>query len=364
LKIAVTGADGLLGWHMRCRLASMRDAATVPVRRDAFRDESTLARALQDADVIVHFAGMNRGSDAEIEATNVGLAGALVRAIESRRNPPTLILASSIHVDRDTVYGRSKRQAGEALAAWARRSGGRFINLILPHVFGERGRPFYNSVVATFCHQLARGETPELHEDSELQLLHAQDVADHVVDLISSGVAGDVRPAGQPIAVSQLLARLTRFDREYQDGIVPTSGGLDLALFNTYRSYLYPDRYPVDVGVRSDARGRLFEAVKSNGGGQVFVSDTHPGVTRGNHYHRRKVERFFVLEGQAEIRIRRLFDGHVTSFVVDGRRPQYIDMPTFHAHNITNTGPGLLVTLFWANEIFDPQRPDTEPEQV
>jgi UDP-2-acetamido-2,6-beta-L-arabino-hexul-4-ose reductase len=364
LRIAVTGVDGMLGWHLRCRLAGMRDVATIPVGRGAFHDASTLAEAVQDADFIVHFAGMNRGSDVEIEATNVGLAELLVRAIERRDVAPTLIFSSSIHVDRDTVYGRSKRRAGEILAAWARRSGGRFINLILPHVFGERAKPFYNSVVATFCHQIAHDETPRLQQESELKLLHAQDVADRVVDLIGSDAAGEVRPAGQPIAVSDLLARLIRLAREYQDGIVPTSGGLDLALFNTYRSYLFPNRYPVDVGVRSDDRGRLFEAVKSNGGGQVFISDTRAGVTRGNHYHRRKVERFFVLEGQAEIRIRRLFDDQVRSFVVDGRRPQYIDMPTLHAHNITNTGRDLLMTLFWANEIFDPQRPDTEPEQV
>jgi len=364
LKIVVTGGHGMLGWHMRCRLASRPDATVVPLGRGAFDDATTLAAALHDADVIVHFAGMNRGSDADIEATNVGLADALVRAIETRTRPPTLVFSSSVHIDGDSVYGTSKRRAGEVFAAWARRSSGRFINLVLPHVFGECAKPFYNSVVATFCHQLACGETPELKQDIELKLLHAQDVADLVVELIDSQTTGEVRPDGHPLAVSDLLARLSRLAGEYREGVVPTSQGLELALFNTYRSYLYPRHYPVDVRVRSDDRGRLFEAVKCNEGGQVFISDTRPGITRGNHYHRRKVERFFVLEGQAEIRVRRLFDEQVTTFTVDGRRPQYIDMPTLHPPNITNTGQGLLVTLFWANEIFDPQRPDTEPEQV
>jgi UDP-2-acetamido-2,6-beta-L-arabino-hexul-4-ose reductase len=364
LTIAVTGGYGMLGWHTRCRLASLRNVTTVALGRAAFNDVSTLASALQDADVIVHLAGMNRGSDADVEATNVRLAEMLVEAIEHRPVPPTLIFSSSVHIDGDTAYGRSKRKAGEVFAAWTRRTGGRFVNLILPHVFGESGRPFYNSVVATFCHQLAHDEAPQLQRDTELQLLHAQDVADRLVELIDSSTAGDVRPAGQPIAVSELLVRLRRLAEEYRDGVVPTSGGLDLALFNTYRSYLYPNHFPVDVGVRRDDRGRLFEAVKSHGGGQVFISDTRPGVTRGNHYHRRKVERFFVLEGQAQIRIRRLFDMQVTAFAVDGCRPQYIDMPTLHTHNITNTGDGTLVTLFWANEIFDPVRPDTETEQV
>jgi UDP-2-acetamido-2,6-beta-L-arabino-hexul-4-ose reductase len=354
----------MLGWHVRCRLASLRESTTVALGREAFADEGCLANALRDADVVVHLAGMNRGDDAEIEATNVGLAEALVRALEPRRAPPAVLFSSSIHVDGDTAYGRSKRQAAGLLAAWARRSGGRFVNLVLPHVFGERGKPFYNSVVATFCHQLARGEAPQLLRDSELRLLHAQDVADRIIELIGSESAGELRPDGCPLAVSELLTRLTGLADQYREGIVPTSGGLDLSLFNTYRSYLYPDRFPVDVAVRTDARGRLFETVKSAGGGQVFVSDTRPGVTRGNHYHRRKIERFFVLEGQAEIRIRRLFDERVTSFAVDGRRPQYVDMPTLHTHNITNTGAGTLVTLFWANEIFDPSQPDTEAEQV
>jgi UDP-2-acetamido-2,6-beta-L-arabino-hexul-4-ose reductase len=364
LKIAVTGAHGMLGWHMCCRLASQRDVTVMPAGREAFRDAASLETAFRDADVVVHLAGMNRGSDSEIEATNIGLADMVVRAIEPRRTPPAVVFASSIHADGDTVYGRSKRRAAETLAGWARRTGGRFVNLVLPHVFGENARPFYNSVVATFCHQLANGQAAQLQQDSELHLLHAQDVADVIVELIVSEQAGEVRPQGQPVMVSELLARLRRLDAEYRDGIVPASGGLDLALFNTYRSYLYPDHWPVAVGVKRDDRGRLFEAVKSHGGGQVFISDTRPGITRGNHYHRRKIERFFVLDGQAEIRIRRLFDERVRSFAVDGGQPQYLDIPTLHTHNITNTGSGMLTTLFWANEIFDPLQPDTESEQV
>jgi UDP-2-acetamido-2,6-beta-L-arabino-hexul-4-ose reductase len=365
LKIAVTGASGLLGWHLRCRLASLPDTETLTDDRELFTDDARLTAFVGAADVIAHFAGMNRGPEAEIQATNVGLAEALVRALEQARVRPAVIFSSSIHIEGDSAYGQSKRQAGAILRAWAKRNGARFVNLVLPHVFGELGRPFYNSVVATFCHQLARGETPRVQQDATLSLLHAQDVADLVAELARSPAAGDIRPGGHAILVSELLAKLRDFAGEYAGGVVPNlEQPIDLALFNTYRSYLFPDRYPFDIPVREDARGCLFEAVKSPGGGQSFVSTTQPGMTRGNHYHRRKVERFLVIDGEAEIRIRRLFDECVVRYTVTGDGPQFVDMPTLHTHSITNIGNTQLLTLFWANEIFDPSRPDTEAHLV
>ena len=240
------------------------------------------------------------------------------------------------------------------------------MNLVFPHVFGERGRPFHNSVVSTFCHQIANGEERQVRDDAELSLLHAQDAADIIVaHAASSSSSGEVRVGGWPTTVRQLLMRLEGLAESYDGGVVPDlRQPMDLALFNTYRSYIYPARYPVDVILRTDARGALFEAVKSLNGGQSFLSTTHPGITRGNHYHRRKVERFLVVSGQAEIRVRRLFDERIVSFHLSGDRPQFIDIPTLHTHDITNTGSNDLLTLFWANEIFDPVQPDTQAQQV
>jgi UDP-2-acetamido-2,6-beta-L-arabino-hexul-4-ose reductase len=365
LKIAVTGANGLLGWHLRCRLASLPDTAVVAGGREIFEDDDAFDAFVAGADVVVHLAGVNRGPEREVEEGNVALAEKLVRGLARDDAAPSVIFSSSIHIDRPSPYGRSKRKAGEILQAWARRRGARFVNLVLPHVFGERGRPFYNSVVSTFCHQIATGEAREVRDDADLSLLHAQDVADIVVEHAASSASGDVRVDGWPTTVRQLLTRLENLAESYDSGVVPDiRQPIDLALFNTYRSYLYPARYPVDVALRTDARGSLFEAVKSLNGGQTFLSTTRPGITRGNHYHRRKVERFLVVSGQAEIRVRRLFDEQIVSFRLSGDRPQFIDIPTLHTHDITNVGADDLLTLFWANEIFDPSRPDTEAQQV
>ncbi len=366
MKVVITGFRGLLGWHLRCRLASVPGLSVGLADRGSFADVKSLAELMADADVVVHLAGVNRGSDDEIETGNLSAAGVLVDALDLAGTRPTVVYSSSIHVDGQSVYGGAKRRAGEVLGDWAGRAGARFVNLVLPHVFGEHARPFYNSVVATFAHQLAGGDSPEVISDSELHLLHAQDVADLVLRLIESETAGDVRPEGFSMTVTQLLGTLSEMDRLYRSGgmIPDLRRPIDVGLFNTYRSYLYPQHYPVGLELRSDDRGRLFEAVRSLTTGQAFISTTHAGIVRGNHYHRRKVERFLVLEGEAEIRIRRLMDDEVRCYSVSGSNPQFVDIPTLHTHNIVNSGTRDLLTMFWANEIFDPTNPDTEAEQV
>lgn len=308
---------------------------------------------------------MNRGEDELVEQTNIALAKELCDALTRCDHKPNLVFSSSTHSLGDTAYGRSKKEASTILGEWARGAGSAFANLILPHVFGERGRPFYNSVVSTFCHQLAISETPEIHQDGSLELLHTQDVADLIVSAVEQDLAGDIRPDGVKISVSALLKKLEELSGSYRDGIIPDlRQEIDLQLFNTYRSYLFPAAYPMSLTLHTDDRGSLFEAVKSDHGGQAFMSSTKPGITRGEHFHCSKIERFLVMKGDATIRIRRLFDGHVHEFLVSGENPVYIDMPTLHTHNISNTGDRELLTLFWANEIFDPDRPDTFAEPV
>jgi len=220
--------------------------------------------------------------------------------------------------------------------------------------------------VSTFCHQLAAGERPEIHHDIDLQLIHAQDVADIILDILLSGRAGEVRATGRSVTVTQLLARLSSIASCYRDHRIPDlTDPLDLSLFNTFRSYLYPQHYPVGLHPHVDSRGRLLEMVRCcHSGGQCFFSTTAEGVTRGNHFHRRKFERFVVLQGTAHIEVRRLFTSDVSQFAVDGAHPSYVDIPTLHTHNIKNAGSGEMVALFWANEIFDPAAPDTFGETV
>lgn len=365
MRVVVTGSDGLIGRHVRCRLHAEPGFEAVPIDRPSFTCPQTLAVLVAGCDAIIHLAGMNRGDDDEIEQENPAIARSLVKAMETAAVRPHVVFSSSTHLDRDTAYGRSKRNAGHILANWATRTGGRFTNLILPHVFGEGGRPFYNSVVSTFCYQVAHGETPAIDHDGELELLHAQEVAGLCIDMIRAQSAVDIRPRGQRMRVSELLERVTGMAERYNDGVMPAfPSALDLSLFNTYRSYLFPDSYPRPLTLNSDQRGSLFEAVKTDHGGQAFLSTTHPGITRGDHFHFQKVERFLVLQGQAVIRVRHILDDQVTEFDVDGREPVFIDMPTLHTHSITNIGDGELLTLFWAHEILDPDNPDTYRDPV
>jgi UDP-2-acetamido-2,6-beta-L-arabino-hexul-4-ose reductase len=240
------------------------------------------------------------------------------------------------------------------------------VDVRLPNLFGEHGRPRYNSVVATFCHELANGGMPMVHEDRELPLLHVQDAVEEMRRLVERDESGTVSPAGRPVTVRSVLERLEDFSRLYATGDIPDiTDPFDRALFNTYRSFTFPAHFPIHPPLRSDARGDLFEVVRGHGGqAQVFCSSTVPGVTRGQHFHLRKVERFLVLRGTAEIALRRLFDDTVIRFQVSGDRPAIVDMPTMWVHNITNTGDDELLTLFWADEILDPEHPDTFPEPV
>lgn len=363
--IAITGVEGFLGWHLRVHCHARPELKILQIDRSVFGDPGRLQGIMCQADAVVHLAGMNRGDDQEIERVNIGLTRQLIAACKQTNARPQVLLANSTHRDRETAYGRSKRQSADLLAGWASEAGAIFTNLVLPNIYGECGRPFYNSVVATFCHQLASGEEPKIIQDGQLELVHAQTVSRAIMAAIEGCVPGQVRVEGERLSVSACLSKLQTFDRCYRAHLVPDlKADLDLDLFNTYRSFLYPRYYPVTLQLHSDERGHLFEAVKSLHGGQCFISTTKPGITRGNHYHTRKFERFLVLGGDAVIRIRKLLTTDIVEFKVSGTVPQYIDMPTFCTHDITNTGQAELTTLFWAYEIFDPQRSDTIRESV
>jgi UDP-2-acetamido-2,6-beta-L-arabino-hexul-4-ose reductase len=311
---------------------------------------------------VVHLAGANRGSAEEIVAGSVGPAVALAAALRECAVPPkTVVYANSVQAGNGTPYGDAKAEAAAILGEAIRWTGSTLADLRLPNVFGEHGRPYHNSVVATFCRALADGGVPEVHEDRELRLVHATDVA-----ALLLGVAADVELSTTLWTVRQLARRLHYFATVYRCGDIPVlSDPFDVKLFNTYRSHCFPRAYPIRPARHTDTRGELVEAVRVHGGGgQTFYSTSAPGVTRGEHFHLSKVERFVVLRGQAEICLRRLLTDGIVRYPVSGDDPVAIDMPAMWAHRITNTGDGELLTMFWANEIFDPTAPDTYPEAV
>lgn len=365
IKVGITGIDGLIGWHLRSFLHGQKGIELRGADKPEFASAELLEKFAAGCDVIVHLAGMNRGDDAEVSATNIALTEKLLGACDAVKARPQLVFSSSTHIYRGTPYGNSKKRCAELLKAWAAANKTVFTNLILPNIFGESGRPFYNSAVSTFCFQLANGQEPEIIKDAEIEILHAQRVAREIFALIKKPVDGELSPAGSKILVSGLLAEIKRMAGVYAGHVVPDlRDPLALDLFNTYRSYLFPGKVPVGVDLKRDARGYLFEAAKSENGGQTFISSTLPGITRGNHYHTLKFERFLVIKGKACIRVRKLFSGETREFFVDGEKPQYVDMPALHTHNITNIGDAELMTMFWSSEIFDPANPDTFQETV
>lgn len=365
LRIGITGANGFLGWHLRAHLHARKDITVKTADRATFADPDKLRAFVSGVDAIAHIAGVNRAPEAELREGNMRPAEQLTAACDAAHVRPHILYTNSTQHKGATPYAVAKRAAAEHLASWSASSGAGFTNMVLPHLFGECGRPYYNSAVATFCHQIANGEKSKIIVDSEVELVHAQRVAAHMLAAFEARTAGDLRIEGTPIMVSSVLERIREIARQYADLIIPPlATTFDLDLFNAYRSYLYPKHYPVKLALRADNRGELFEAVKSLHGGQCFLSTTHPGITRGNHYHHHKLERFLVIGGEALIRVRKLLTNDVAEFHVSGSAPAYVDMPALHTHNITNTGSGDLLTLFWSHEIFDAASPDTYPEVV
>lgn len=366
-NIAVTGPQGFVAWHLRCAARARWGGDLIGLDIAEFDDPALLDAALAKADAVVHLAGVNRASDpSEIEGTNPWLAEQLVSSLDRLGRPIPIVYGNSIHSLGDSVFGVSKRRAAEILTDWGARSGASVMDVLMPNLFGEHGVPNYNSVVATFCHALAHGESPSVVDDKELPLLYVGDAVDRLLDLAVAPESGQMTLPGRPTWVSELAARLEMIADEYRSGRLPDlSDPFTKQLFNTYRSATFPESFPIHPEPAEDPRGRLVEAVKGRGGQtQVFYSTTNPGFTRGQHWHRHKVERFLVLAGTGEMRLRRLFTDDVVTFAVSGDRPAIVDMPTFWAHSITNTGTEPLVTLFFADELYDPANPDTIPEDV
>ncbi len=313
----------------------------------------------------IHIAGVNRASDEEVTSGNIALAEQLAMALRASASPPPVVVfANSSQSTNGSVYGGAKAKAAEILATAAGEVSADFVDVRLPNLFGEHGRPFYNAVTATFSHLIATGtESPVVEHDKELTLLHAQ----HAVDVLMGAVPLDaMSELARDETVSGLLRRLQSYAKVYDQGEIPDiHDDFDRDLFNTYRSYTFPAQSPIQLTRRADNRGSFFEIIRSHGGsGQSSFSTTLPGITRGDHYHRRKIERFTVLQGRARISLRRLFTDEVFSFEVSGEAPGAIDMPTMWAHNITNIGDEMLYTSFWTNDIFNPQNPDTIAEVV
>ena len=370
-KIVVTGAAGLLGWHSAARLhaancaARYRDEAEpyalVLLTHKSFVNEEKRDAAIASADVVLHFAGVNRGEPADVEVANPAIARALAESVRRTGAHSHIVYANSTHNAFDTPYGRSKKRAADILA----NVGAGFSEIVLPHIFGECAQPHYNNVTATLINQIWAGEEPTINPEGRVCLLHAGEAANLAITAGLNGTDGTISPEGRSMSIVELYEQLLAYHLSYCANIFPDlADPFDLALFNTYRTGGYPRYYPMRMKQNNDARGSLFESAKAMAGSQTFLSTTVPKKTRGDHFHIDLVERFLVVSGRATIRIRKVLTGEVHSFDVSGEEPVAIDMPPLHTHHIVNDSDRDVVTFFWSHRLFDPANPDTYADPV
>lgn len=371
-KVLVTGANGFIGKNLRVRLGEMPGFQVLAfVRGD---DVGQLPALLAQADAVIHLAGENRPQDESAFAlVNTGLTVALCDAIAAQvsnhgRTVP-LLLASSTQAERDNPYGRSKLAAEQAVQALAQATGNPVTVFRLPGVFGKWCKPSYNSVVATFCHNLARGLPIQISDPSaSLKLVYVDDVVSALVAALESPTKGLSRAVVQPeyaVTLGELAAQIRAFDNcrtTLQTDRVGT--GLVRALYATYVSYLPTERFAYEVPQYADPRGVFVEMLKTPDCGQFSYFTAHPGVTRGGHYHHTKTEKFLVIKGEALFRFRHLLSHDLVELRTSGTKPQVVDTIPGWAHDITNVGTDEMVVMLWANENFDRQRPDTVPSKV
>jgi UDP-2-acetamido-2,6-beta-L-arabino-hexul-4-ose reductase len=378
LKIGITGQAGFVGTHLFNSLGLHPDKfVRITFEDDFFYDIQKLENFVSKCDAIVHLAAMNRHNDPQvIYDTNIGLVKKLIAACESTNSVPHILFSSSTQEERDNLYGKSKKEGRELLEKWADRNNAQFTGIVIPNVFGPFGNPYYNSVVATFCHQLTHKEQPKIEVDGEIKLIYVGELVAQIIEIIDEVCTKHLDDAViqqiklQPTAevrVSRILQLLESYKTSYfEKGEIPA---LDTPfhrnLFNTFLCYIdHKSFFPFNLKLNTDERGTFIETVRLNSGGQVSFSTTMPGITRGNHFHTRKAERFAVIKGKARIEIRRIGTDKVLSFELDGRQPSFVDMPIWFTHNITNIGNDELYTIFWINEHFNSDDPDTYFEKV
>ncbi|MBU8883086.1 NAD-dependent epimerase/dehydratase family protein [Kaistella sp. DKR-2] len=365
-KIGITGQQGFVGSHLYNTLGlSPEEFERVDFHKDYFENPAMMDAFVGQCDVIVHLAAMNRHPDPEvIYRQNTGLVKQLVDSLERTGSRAHVVFSSSSQEERDNLYGKSKKEGRQLLAKWAENSGGRFSGLIIPNVFGPFGQPNYNSFIATFCHKLTHNETPVIDMDGEVKLIYVGELVQEMLYQIKSGEtkAEYTVPFTASVKVSEVLEKLQSFKELYFYGgeIPELKTPFDYQLFNTFRSYIDASaHFPVKLTRHSDPRGVFVEIIRLGIGGQCSFSTTVAGITRGNHFHTRKIERFAVIKGKALIQLRKIDSEEVLDFYLDGAEPAYVDMPVWYTHNIKNIGEEELYTLFWINEPYDPEDADT-----
>ncbi|GAB3902945.1 polysaccharide biosynthesis C-terminal domain-containing protein [Mucilaginibacter boryungensis] len=371
IKIGITGQNGFIGQHLYNTLGLFKDEyERVEFRRDFFKDEIKLKEFVAKCDVIVHLAAMNRHPDpSTIYHNNINLVKKLIDALSATNSKAHVLFSSSSQEEGDNLYGKSKKDGRELLFDWAQKAEANFTAMIIPNVFGPFGAPNYNSFIATFCHKIVNAEQPQINNNSSIKLIYVGNLVSEIIEIIKNVPKTNLItiPHHDEYKVSEILNLLQGYKSQYMDlGIVPLlRTKFEINLFNTFRSYIDLDKYyPIKLTSHADDRGAFVEIIRLNTGGQISFSTTFAGVTRGNHFHTRKIERFAVIKGNALIQLRKIGSNTTINFHLSGDEPAYVDMPIWYTHNIKNVGREDLYTIFWINEFFNPEDPDTYFETV
>jgi UDP-2-acetamido-2,6-beta-L-arabino-hexul-4-ose reductase len=367
--IVVTGAAGFIGRNL-----------CVALRRDGFEvlefNRSHAANSLPElvsrADLVFHLAGVNRPKDErEFSDGNANFTRELCHLLAAAGRRTPLVISSSTQAELDNPYGRSKKAAEDAVLEYHRENRAPVFIYRFPNVFGKWSRPDYNTVVATFCYNISRGLPVQVSDRAKsLSFVYVDDIVRAFLE-IAARPQRDLATTRYELQsiYSITLGKLYDLIMSFHDGrkkyLVPDlSDPLVKYLYATYTSFCDPSDLAYAVDLKTDDRGWLFELIKSPSAGQIFVSCTRPGIVRGNHYHDTKIEKFCVIQGEGIIRFRHILRDEIIEYPVNDRAVRVVDIPPGYTHSIENVGTGDMITLFWANEIFDPQRPDTHSSKV
>lgn len=367
--ILITGSEGFVGKNLRVTLQQREDLRLLCF--DIHDDPATLPGLLDQADFVFHLAGINRPQNLdEFQTGNTGLTEQICRHLTAGSRMVPVVLSSSTQADLDNPYGASKRGAEDALFEYGRTTGAKAYVFRLPNVFGKWCRPNYNSGVATFCHNIANDLPIQVNDPNVvMNLVYIDDVVRAFMALLE-GIA-EVQEqfcTVQPVHTAKLgdiAVQIRSFRESRVSGSVPDmSDAFVKKLYSTYLSYLPPDHFSYPLKMNIDERGSFTEFIKTPDRGQVSINISKPGITKGNHWHHTKNEKFLVASGQGVIRFRKIGSRDIIEYSVSGDKLEVVDIPAGYTHNISNTGITDLVTVMWCNEIFDPESPDTYFEPV
>ena len=368
MRILVTGSNGFIGKNLIVRLGEIPGHEVLRFTRDnSLQDLSDLVAR---SDAVIHLAGINRPKDVkEFAEGNVDLTVRLCELIAATGRKIPLVISSSIQADLANPYGESKREAEVAAVALAAKTHNPVVIYRLPGVFGKWCRPNYNSVVATFCHNMANDLPIQINDPAaSLKLVYVDDVVAEfirVLDTMPVGLSqGEVSPV-YGITLGELAAQIEAFKNCRVSLTSERVGtGLVRALYATYVSYLPPNKFAYNLPRYGDERGVFVEMLKTQDSGQFSFFTAHPGITRGGHYRHTKTEKFLVIRGAARFGFRHIVTNERYEVFTAGDKPQVVETVPGWTHDITNVGDDEMVVMLWANEIFDRDRPDTIAAKV